>query len=365
MPSDNPKRQKLDKSRRPLKAFQLPTSASTPSISTANEKSRKGTNTCWMDSEDNRIPLNHAECSSPSIGSPGSLGINSLLVISPPIVEKTGLRQHYQTIVGNDMRRNDAHLVERKGTEMNSNLPCACCSPLQSPKRSHVVMGAEGLKRLRGLPTPPKPVFSVSSPSKLPNLSPICPVPMLPSYLAFQCQSDAAISNRRSMASQTSPFEEQKKLKRKHSGRKSGALLSSIKKKISSLRRSSSTEKFPSRALFQDMPGQIKLNQRKSDSRKPTTCTLLQRFPDGSRIIQLIRPSLSAQFGLYIRDDERGMLVTRLGSLKFSEKNNFLHRGDCILEVQHIPSKQLNCNEMRRLLKRSLTVIIKVASVST
>lgn len=158
-------------------------------------------------------------------------------------------------------------------------------------------------------------------------------------------------------------FIEKKKQKRRTSTATPGKVLSSIKKKITNLKRRVSTDKFPSKALFRDIPSpmkRVKSNHSASAASSVTVCTVLQRFPDGSRVIRLRRPDPTTQFGLYVRDDEDGMVVSRLGILKFSEKNNFLHRGDRILEVEHIPSSNLRCEGMRKLLEGRLTATIKL-----
>ncbi|KAM3185865.1 hypothetical protein ACTXT7_005489, partial [Hymenolepis weldensis] len=341
-----------DKHRGPLKAFQFPTSASTPYMTDKKCDVRKGPKTYWTDSEDSSRLLSSAECSSHSTGSTGSMDENSHSKNpSPNFVERSSLKQHFPVIVGN--KRNNSHLLEQKeGVDSCGNLPCACCcSPVLPPKRAHVVMGAEGLRRLRGIPSPLKPFLIPSvTPLETSTLAPVCPVPMLPSFITPQGHLDLDFPGRRSIASQTSPVEEKKKSKRRNSGTNGGGVLSSIKKKITSLKRSMSTDKFPSRALFRDIPSPMKIVKTTHSSSEVTTCTVLQRFPDGRRVIQLKRTSPSAQFGLYVRDDGKGMIVSRIGSIKFSEKNNFLNRGDRVLEVEHIPSSKLNCDGMRKLL---------------
>lgn len=277
--------------------------------------------------------MSSAECSSHSTGSPGSMDENSHSKnLSPNFVERSSLKQHFPVIVGN--KRNNSHLLEQKeDAESCGNLPCACCcSPVLPPKRAHVVMGAEGLRRLRGIPSPLKPFLIPSATPPETSLAPVCPVPMLPSFITPQCHLDSDFPGRRSIASQTSPVEgeylhyltysllklfnyevilslvDKKKSKRRNSGANGGGVLSSIKKKITSLKRSMSTDKFPSRALFRDIPSPMKIVKTTHSSSEVTTCTVLQRFPDGRRVVQLKRTSPSAQFGLYVRDDDKGKI---------------------------------------------------------
>ncbi|VDN98982.1 unnamed protein product [Rodentolepis nana] len=360
------KRTKSDKPRGPLKAFHLPNSSSTPHMSKKKLDGRNGPKTYWTDSEDSSRLLSTAECSSQSTGSPGSIDENVLSKNPSPIgVEKSSLKQHFPVIVG--IKRNNSHLFDqKKDVENCGNFPCACCcSPVLPPKRAHVVMGAEGLKLLRGIPSPFKHLNPSATPPET-SLAPVCPVPMPPSFLTPQPHLDLDFPGRRSIASQTSPLEiDKKKSKRRSSSANGGGVLSSIKKKITSLKSSISTDKFPSRALFRDIPSPMKIAKPTNSSSEVTTCTLLQRFPDGSRVVQLRRACPSAQFGLYVRDDEdKGMIVSRIGLIKFSEKNNFLNRGDRVLEVEHIPSSKLDCDGMRKLLDGRLTATLKVADSS-
>nr|CDS27514.1 expressed conserved protein [Hymenolepis microstoma] len=359
------KRTGSDKPRGPLKAFQLPTSASTPYMTKNKFDGRNGPKTYWTDSEDSSRLLSTAECSFQSTGSPRSVDENVLSKKPSPVgVERSGLKQHFPVIIG--IKRNNSYLFDQKKDAENcGNFPCACCcSPVLPPKRAHVVMGAEGLKLLRGIPSPFKPLLNPSATPPETSLAPVCSVPMPPSFLTPQSQLGLDFPGRRSIASQTSPVEiDKKKSKRRSSSANGGGVLSSIKKKITSLKSSMSTDKFPSRALFRDIPSPMKMVKPTHSSSEVTTCTILQRFPDGSRVVQLRRACPSAQFGLYVRDDEdKGMIVSRIGLIKFSEKNNFLNRGDRVLEVEHVPSSKLDCDGMRKLLDGRLTATIKVAN---
>lgn len=93
---------------------------------------------------------------------------------------------------------------------------------------------------------------------------------------------------------------------RNRSRRSSGALLNSIKRKIEHIRRSVSSDRTGSRKLHRKTSSPAILKRQNDGVSEVTKCTLLQRFADESRLVQLRRRSTSDQFGIFIKVDSKG-----------------------------------------------------------
>ncbi|VDM17878.1 unnamed protein product [Hydatigera taeniaeformis] len=355
----------LKKGRRPLKAYYLPASTSTQSIPIANKENKSNVGlpkTYWTDSEDAlSVTSSFSEDSCSSTTSMPPYTCNSALNQTPRL-SNSKLQQHFPTIAG--AKRNSSHM---KCKDSNScAIACACCSPSTPTKRPLVVMGAGGLMAMRRHPVAYRPSLTVPFTPSSQYLAPICPVPMLPPHLGRLSLPEHASPICRSIETQTSPPEANKMdAGRSRSRRSSGALLNSIKQKIEHIRRSMSSERTGSRALSSSKSSPARLKGRKADVSGVTKCTLLQRFADESRLVQLRRRSTSDQFGLFVKVDPRGLYVNRLGNIEFTGNGGkCLRAGDRVVEVQNIPAKGLDTDAVRSLLQGCHIALLKVKSTS-
>ncbi|KAL5966477.1 hypothetical protein TSMEX_005852 [Taenia solium] len=355
----------LKKGRGPLKAYYLPTSTSTQSILTANKENRSTVSlpkTYWTDSEDAlSVMSSFSEDSSFSPTPMSPYTCTSTLNQAPRLLDSS-LQQHFPTIAG--VKRSSGHM-ECKGAE-SCAIACACCSPSTPAKRSLVAMGAGGLRAMRRLPVVPRPSPTVPSTPSSQYLAPICPVPMLPPYLGRPGLEEHVLPVQRSIETQTSPPEDNKiNTRHNRSRRSSGALLNSIKRKIEHIRRSVSSDRTRSRTLLRKTSSPAILKRRNDEVPEVTKCTLLQRFADESRLVQLRRRSTSDQFGLFIKVDSKGLCVNRLGNIEFTGSGrNCLRAGDRVVEVQNIPAKGLDTDAVRSLLQGCQIALLKVKSTS-
>ncbi|EUB59057.1 hypothetical protein ECG_02837 [Echinococcus granulosus] len=355
---------RLKKGRGPLKAYYLPTSTSAQSVLTTNKESKSPVSllkTYWTDSEDAlSIMSSFSEDSSSSTSMPRYTCTPTLNQTSR--VSNSNLQQHFPTIVG--VKRSNGY-VERKGSE-SCVIACACCSPSAPAKRPLVAMGAGGLRAMREFQVAYQPPLTAPSTPSSQHLAPICPVPMLPPHLGCSGLPDQASPVRRSIETQTSPPEDNKKRARhSHSRRSSGALLSSIKRKIDHIRRSVSSDRTGTRTLLRNASNPDALKRRNDEVAGVTKCTLLQRFADESRLVQLRRRSTSDQFGLFIKVDSKGLCINRLGNIEFTGGGrNCLRAGDRVVEVQNIPAKGLDAGAVRNLLQGCQIALLKVKSTS-
>nr|VZI39123.1 unnamed protein product [Spirometra erinaceieuropaei] len=238
----------------------------------------------------------------------------------------------------------------------NDSLSCACCTTPKRPRTAEIqltqprgaspsshafpsllIMGAGvrshplyACKRRLSMETeaevdgcfPPNDEVATSS------LAPICPVPMPPAFQASILNEEPTRAwniTKRTAQTQTSPSPPPRSSHR--SRRSSGAkVLSSIKKKMGSIRRAVSADRNDKR-FFSSFTSTTKpsRNRRSSESnlctpKIPTnydrvgatagqsavTCVLLQTFSDRSYLVQLKRTSTAIQFGFYIAKDSQG-----------------------------------------------------------
>ncbi|KAL5108880.1 hypothetical protein TcWFU_004798 [Taenia crassiceps] len=355
----------LKKGRGPLKAYYLPTSTSIQSIPTTNKENRSTISlpkTYWTDSEDALSVMSSFSedgSSSPTSMSPHTCAST---LSQTPRLSNSSLQQHFPTIAG--VKRSIGH-VECKGSD-SCEIACACCSPSTPAKRPLVAMGAGGLRAMRKFPLSSRPSLTVPSTPSSQYLAPICPVPMLPPCLGRPGLSQHILPVRRSIETQTSPPEDDK-INGRHtrSRRSSGALLNTIKRKIEHIRRSVSSDRTGSCTLLRKTSSPAILKRRNDEVSEVTKCTLLQRFADESRLVQLRRRSTSDQFGIFIKVDSKGLCVNRLGNIEFtSGGRNCLRAGDRVVEVQNIPAKGLDADAVRSLLQGCQIALLKVKSTS-
>ncbi|VDL91045.1 unnamed protein product [Schistocephalus solidus] len=288
----------------------------------------------------------------------------------------------------------------------DDSLSCACCTtpkrprtsetPLSAPRgaspSSHafpslLIMGAGvrshplyACKRRPSIETEDGGFYATGdqattlSSDNASSLAPVCPVPMPPAFQASvhsEGTTRAWHIARRTAQTQTSPSPPPRSSHR--SRRSSGAkVLSSIKKKIGSIRRAVSadrTEKY----VLNSFSSATKLSWKRRSSESTlchpkistdagrveanigqdtVTCVLLQTFSDKSYLVQLKRTSTAIQFGFYIAKDAQGLYVSRINSpAYFARMINFIHVSDRILEVQGISAAGLDIATVSGLLR--------------
>ncbi|VEL12186.1 unnamed protein product [Protopolystoma xenopodis] len=67
-------------------------------------------------------------------------------------------------------------------------------------------------------------------------------------------------------------------------------------------------------------------------------CSIIERHPDGSLLVQLKRSSIDGQFGFFIAKDINGIYVSRLADVKSAAALwDVFHVGDRLVSVQGIP----------------------------
>ncbi|KAM7534817.1 hypothetical protein Aperf_G00000116445 [Anoplocephala perfoliata] len=198
-----------------------------------------------------------------------------------------------------------------------------------------------------------KPPFIISVESRT---SPIhCSTPYSGS------SSHSSTSNDRVSIYSSSPLE---RVRRRRSLGES--IVDSLKKKMSRLRCSLKPcmNEHCMENPLNAVGGDIQSKSSSSNEIGPIQVSLLCVCEDGSYLIQLHRDCNYQPFGIYFRNDSQGLYISRIAKrLEMKSSENYLRVNARVLEVQGVPSQNLDSEGIRELLKGSLVLTLKLRPV--
>ena len=93
---------------------------------------------------------------------------------------------------------------------------------------------------------------------------------------------------------------------------------------------------------------------------------LVDKCNDGSRLFQLTRENNNQLFGIHLREDSDGLFISRMlddEHFAYQEGAEMLHVNDRVLAIQGVSSRLLTAEDIQLLVRDSLVIIIKVATV--
>ena len=112
-----------------------------------------------------------------------------------------------------------------------------------------------------------------------------------------------------------------------------------------------------------------RLQTDKADGLKSESISvrLVEKCNDGSRLFQLTRKNNNQLFGIHLRADSDGLFISRmLDDEHFAyhqEAVEMLHVNDRVLAIQGVPSRLLTPEDIQVLVRDSLIINIKVATL--
>ncbi|KAM7536707.1 hypothetical protein Aperf_G00000086162 [Anoplocephala perfoliata] len=98
------------------------------------------------------------------------------------------------------------------------------------------------------------------------------------------------------------------------------------------------------------------------DSEEGIEVHLMEKYSDGTYLVQFRRSSSSQRFGVYFSSDANGYYISKQTRNKQCQNNTFsIHAYDRVLSIQGVPSKLLSPNGIQEMLQGCLIMNVKIA----
>lgn len=138
-------------------------------------------------------------------------------------------------------------------------------------------------------------------------------------------------------------------------------MLSSLRKTFHNIRRATSSER-QTTGIRPFVPTEDPMTPKKKvPGLSKVDYALIQRFTDGSRLVQMKRTSTATPFGIFIASDSKGLFISRKGDQEYlSGCEKLIRVGDRVLKVQGAATKGLNVSTIHGLIQGCHVVTMRL-----